>query len=81
MSLFTHRLLDSGEELPGKENISAVFLVAFRDGKILSARNERGWDVPGGHREGDEECLAALRREVLEEAGVEVRAAGLTATP
>lgn len=47
--------------------MSAVFLIAFFDGKVLSARNERGWDVPGGHREGDEDCLTALRREDLEE--------------
>lgn len=69
---FTHRFLDLNEGLPAQENISAVFLVAFKDGKILAAQNERGWDIPGGHLEGDEDCLAALKREVLEEAGAEV---------
>lgn len=70
---FTCRFLGLSEEIPAKEDISAVFLVAFKDGKVLSIQNERGWDVPGGHREGDEECLITLEREVLEEAGAEVR--------
>src|SRR3989338_6516031 len=69
---FTHRFLDPSEGLPAQENISAVFLVAFKDGKILAAQNERGWDIPGGHLEGSEDCLTALKREVLEEAGTEV---------
>lgn len=70
---FTHRFLNPTDPLPAQENISAVFLVGFRQGKILAARNERTWDVPGGHREGDEDPLMALKREVLEEAGAEVR--------
>lgn len=69
---FTHRFLDPHENLPAQENISAVFLVAFKDGKILAAQNERGWDIPGGHLEGSEDCLTALKREILEEAGAEV---------
>ena len=69
---FTHRFLDPSEGLPAQENISAVFLVAFKDGNILAAQNERGWDIPGGHLEGSEDCLTALKREVSEEAGAEV---------
>lgn len=69
---FAHRFMDPREVLPAQENISAVFLVAFKDGKILAAQNKRGWDIPGGHLEGDEDCLTALKREVLEEAGAEV---------
>ena len=69
---FIHRFLDSGEGIPPQESVSSVFLVAFKDGKILSIQNERGWDVPGGHLEGDEDCLTALKREVMEEAGAEV---------
>lgn len=55
-----------------RKNISAVFLVAFKDGKILSIQNERGWDISGGHLEGEEELFVALQREVLEEAGAVV---------
>jgi 8-oxo-dGTP diphosphatase len=49
--------------------ISAVFLVALRDGRVLVVENDRGWDLPGGHIEPGETPMEALRREVLEEAG------------
>ncbi len=70
---FVHRFLNHSEAMPAQENISAVFLVAFKDDKILAVQNERGWDVPGGHREDNEDCLTALKREVLEEAGAQVQ--------
>jgi len=38
----THRFLNPGEGLPAQENISAVFLVAFKADKILATQNERG---------------------------------------
>jgi 8-oxo-dGTP pyrophosphatase MutT (NUDIX family) len=65
----TIRLLEKNQPGPPASHVSAVFLAAFRDGQILSVRNERGWDIPGGHLERGEDPLAALRREVLEEAG------------
>ena len=64
--------MEPNESLPATETISAVFLVAFHNGKLLSIQNERGWDIPGGHIEGDEKPLVALRREALEEAGAKV---------
>jgi 8-oxo-dGTP pyrophosphatase MutT (NUDIX family) len=72
---YTGRLLEKNEKPPLRENISAVFLVAFQDGKVLSIQNERGWDIPGGHLEGEEEPFIALQREVLEEAGAVVNSA------
>ena len=72
---YTCRFLENNEEPPRKETISAVFLVAFKDGKVLSTQNERGWDIPGGHLEGDEDPFVALQREVLEEAGTVVESA------
>ncbi|MFA5781870.1 MAG: NUDIX domain-containing protein [Bacteroidales bacterium] len=57
--------------LPQKQSVSAVFLLGFIDGQIIATRNERGWDVPGGHVEpGDTNLLSALQREVKEESGV-----------
>jgi 8-oxo-dGTP pyrophosphatase MutT (NUDIX family) len=59
----------TSETLPPPSRISAVFVVAFRGGKILAVRLDRGWDIPGGHREPGEQPLDALAREVMEEAG------------
>ncbi len=57
--------------LPQKQSVSAVFLLGFIDGQIIAARNERGWDIPGGHVEPrDTNLISALQREVREEAGV-----------
>ncbi len=69
------KLLALGDPFPPRENVSAVFLIAFFDGKVLSARNERGWDIPGGHLEKGEDLLQCLCREIEEEAGVLVSGA------
>src|SRR3989344_2470679 len=53
-----------------KAEVSAVFLVCFIGEKIVACRNERGWDIPGGHLEEGEEPLDGVRREAEEEAGV-----------
>lgn len=63
------RLLDGEWNLSSESPISAVFLLAFRDDSILAARNERGWDIPGGHIENGENVEDAIARETLEEAG------------
>lgn len=60
--------------LPNPKIISAVFLVGFIDEKIIAARNERGWDVPGGHVDSsDTSLISSLEREIDEEAGVIVK--------
>src|SRR3989344_1923966 len=53
-----------------KSEVSAVFLIGFIGEKIVACRNERGWDIPGGHLEDGEELIDGLRREAEEEAGV-----------
>jgi ADP-ribose pyrophosphatase YjhB (NUDIX family) len=54
---------------PPDHLVSAVFLLAMNDDLILAVRNERGWDIPGGHVAPDETPTQALARETLEEAG------------
>ena len=63
------RLLDINEVIPADESVSAVFLLAIIDDSILAVRNERGWDIPGGHVDADESPASAIARETLEEAG------------
>ena len=56
--------------LPDPKTVGAVFLIGFIGDKIIAARNERGWDLPGGHVEAkDANLVEALKREVDEEAG------------
>lgn len=50
-STFNLKVLPNTSSAPADENVSAVFLIAFNDDGILCGRNERGWDVPGGHLE------------------------------
>jgi len=61
------------ELLPDIKNVSAVFLIGFVDNKIVAARNERGWDIPGGHVGSiDLNLMDSLRREADEEAGITI---------
>lgn len=69
MGKLTVQLMREGDDTPPREQVSAVFLVAFDGDKILAARNERGWDIPGGHLDGQESFMDGLRREIDEEAG------------
>jgi 8-oxo-dGTP diphosphatase len=47
--------------------------VLIHDGQVLLLLNERGeWDLPGGRPDSGEDHRTALRREVLEETGLDV---------
>ncbi|MCU0652707.1 MAG: NUDIX domain-containing protein [Candidatus Pacebacteria bacterium] len=55
----------------------SVYGVIVRDGKILLSRQWDGYDFPGGGVNLGERIEEALRREVWEETGFEVRPSGL----
>jgi 8-oxo-dGTP diphosphatase len=51
--------------------------VLIHDGCVLLLLNERGeWDLPGGRPDPGEDHRAALKREVREEAGLDVEVGG-----
>lgn len=57
--------------------VSVAALVTNREGKILLVKSPwRGWEYPGGIIEPGETFAQALRREIREEAGVEVEITG-----
>jgi 8-oxo-dGTP diphosphatase len=61
--------IDALTEVPTDKPVSAVFAFAYNQmGQLLVVRNERGWDIPGGHVEDGETPEEALHREVAEEA-------------
>lgn len=59
--------------------VAVTALISHPDGRVLLIRNpRRGWEVPGGQVDEGESLLAALKREVLEEAGVKIQPGALT---
>ena len=69
MTKFSTKYVNKNTLLPKTESISSVFLLALKGSKILAIKNERGWDIPGGHIEERETPRESLIREVQEEAG------------
>jgi len=63
------------------EHIVAVMgIVRNSLGEILLVKSpDRGWEPPGGQVENGEDVLTALKREILEESGVEIEAGKLIA--
>ena len=59
-------------DIPKRDAVHSVYLLPFtKEGKIVITKNERGWDVIGGHLEStDETVLDGLKRESLEEASM-----------
>lgn len=79
MTKFFTKYVNKDTVLPSNELVSSVFLIALKNSKILAIKNERGWDIPGGHVEEGETPEEALIREVQEEAGANFTDAKLLA--
>lgn len=58
--------------LPGKKLCSAVFGIPKTRNGFLLTKTSRGWELPGGHIEENEEIIDALKREVSEEVGLNI---------
>lgn len=65
------QFINPADPLSSAKEVSAVFLIALKDGKIVAIRNHRGWDIPAGHVEEGETIMEALIREVHEEASMD----------
>jgi 8-oxo-dGTP pyrophosphatase MutT (NUDIX family) len=61
--------LYASSTIPKPKDCTAAFCVAMHEGKIILAREDRGWGLIGGHIDDDETVERALERECLEEAG------------
>jgi len=63
----------TAESLPNNtDNITSVMGAIFLEGKLLLTKPRRGWGLPGGHIEENESPEESLKRECIEEAGVEI---------
>ena len=55
------------------KDFNAVVVILFCNEKIVWVWNpERGWELPGGHREREETCEETATREVLEETQIRI---------
>ena len=65
-------------DAPGRRAIEVAAGLVFRDGKLLITQRFADahlgglWEFPGGKREGSESFEECLKRELLEELGIEV---------
>jgi ADP-ribose pyrophosphatase YjhB (NUDIX family) len=59
-------------EFPDEDSSHVAKAVLVRNGHVLLLKNERGWDLPGGHLRRGEGAVPALSREVFEETGLSI---------
>jgi hypothetical protein len=58
------------EKIPDNVLFTAVKMFLFEKNKILLTKVPRGWDLPTGHKENNEDIFQAVKRETEEETGI-----------
>lgn len=70
---FTLRFLDPDAPYDPAAVTSAAVVPLLSDGRIVTAMLDRGIDIPGGHVEAEDASIeGTVRREAIEEAGIEL---------
>ena len=63
------------DSLPPQALMTSAFALVFCEGNFLMTKlHHRGWDIPGGHIDPGETPEQTVRRELMEEAAVELGA-------
>ena len=60
------------DNVSGEDTYITVKACLHRNSMVLLLKNEKGWDLPGGHLKQGEDPVDGLRREVFEETGISV---------
>ena len=56
----------------GEDLSKSLKAVIYRNDKVLLLKNDKGWDLPGGHLKQDENVINGLKREIFEETGLTI---------
>jgi hypothetical protein len=73
-----HRTTDAE---PAEDTYITVKACMHRNSKVLLLKNEKGWDLPGGHLKQGEDTVDGLKREVYEETGLNIGEVELVNSP
>lgn len=61
------------DRIPDESLCTAVCCVTVCRNKLVLVENKRGWEIPAGHVEENEDVVKATLREVLEETGLHLQ--------
>jgi len=69
------------DEVPDEDTYVTVKACIHRNSKVLLLKNEKGWDLPGGHLKQGEDPVDGLKREIYEETGLNINDIELVNAP